>query len=124
MKTSVFFAIAAAFIFNMNMAYASENMETPNFSGTDAAGMTMVDVLLAEEEEMKEVSEWMLNPVAFETEMEMIEVESWMLDETLFSEKEDFIEVEDWMVDPSGFVTQQDTPEESFRELEDWMFRF
>ena len=124
MKTSVLLSIAAAFILNLNIANAEENMVNPGLSEFPAENMSMVDVLYAEEEAMKEISDWMLNPVAFETEMEMIEIESWMLDESLFSEQEDMIEVEDWMLDPTGFVTTSDNREEPFREIEDWMFRF
>jgi hypothetical protein len=124
MKTSVLLSIATAFILNLNMANAEESMVTPGHSEIPAEKMTMVDVLYTEEEAMKEISDWMLNPVAFETEMEMIEIESWMLDESLFSQQEDMIEVEDWMLDPNGFVTTSDNREEPFREIEDWMFSF
>ena len=139
MKTSVFFSmIAVAFVLNLNTAHAAENMMKPAHSKHSVSYTALHDVLYAGEEEMKEVSEWMLNPEAFESEVEIIEiedwmleafaessveVEDWMLDLTHFEDGEGLVEIEDWMLDVDSFATTTSHTEESFREIEDWMFK-
>lgn len=142
MKTTVFFSmIAVAFALNLNTAHAAENMMNPTHSADAVSYTALFDVLYAGEEEIKEVAEWMVDPVAFESEFEMIdvepwmfdagafiessvEVEDWMLDVTLFEEKEALVKIENWMLDVDSFATTTGAIEESFRELEDWMFAF
>ncbi|MFW5753760.1 MAG: hypothetical protein ACOCV9_03060 [Marinilabiliaceae bacterium] len=125
MKTSVFFSmIAVAFVLNLNTADAAENTKKTAHSNHDASYTTLFDVLYAGEEEMKEVAEWMLDPMAFESEFEMIEIEPWMLDVKLFEVRENMVEIEDWMLDVNSFATTTGNTEESFREIEDWMFKF
>ena len=141
MKTSVLFSmIAVAFVLNLNTAHAEENMMNSAHSKHTVSHSTLFDVLYAGEEELKEVSEWMLNPDAFESEVEIIEIEPWMLDEgafaeisvdvedwmldaTLFEGGEDLVEIEDWMLDADSFATTTNHTEEPFREIEDWMFK-
>ncbi|MFW5890095.1 MAG: hypothetical protein ACOCTO_01750 [Marinilabiliaceae bacterium] len=125
MKTSVFFSmIAVAFVLNLNTAHAAENTKKTAHSNHATSYTTLFDVLYAGEEEIKEVAEWMFDPVAFESEFEMIDIEPWMVDVKLFEVRENLVEIEDWMLDVNSFATTTGNTEESFREIEDWMFKF
>lgn len=142
MKTSVFFSIIAlALTVNLN---AANNENEPRKEKTLPANLNLSELLAVEEENILEVSEWMTDAEAFETNYELREIEGWMLDPSAFEKpevkkasfeldasvfedyEEELLQVEPWMLSVESYDLEyfEADFEEEILPIEDWMLNF
>jgi len=142
MKTSVFFSIIAlALTVNMN---AANTKNEPRNENALPSNVNLSELLAVEDEKILEVSEWMTDAEAFETNYELIEIEEWMLNPAAFKRtelkevafemdasvfedyEEEILPVEPWMLSVESYDLKyfEADYDEEILPIEDWMLNF